>query len=78
MIKTDGKGVSVLLHKELLSTEREQTHISEPYITGPEFLSTRDLYTSIVGIDPGKEDLIHCTNGRGHSRHINFLFSPSH
>jgi len=69
MIKTDGKGVSILLHKELLSTEKEKTPISESYITGPEFLSTRDLYTSIVGIDPGKEDLIHCTDGEKRFRY---------
>lgn len=61
MIKTDGKGVSVLLQKEVSFGFKDEKS-KELYINDDDFLVERD-YKSVVGIDPGKEDIIHCSDG---------------
>lgn len=65
MIKTDGVGASILFHRSDQNPDRLQSD--------PPHLSSDTKYVDdvrpnmngfrVVGIDPGKEDLLHCTDG---------------
>jgi len=64
LIKTDGKGVSVLCHREESKEEHTQkTPEKEKYVDHQSFIDLKGTGVNIVGIDPGKEDLIYCTDG---------------
>lgn len=71
MIKTDGVGVSVImyrsdLNRDFLPKETEIEKNSKEYYVGEVVVKG---YNKVVGIDPGKEDLLHCTDGTNFFRY---------
>ena len=66
-IKTDGYGVSVLM-KKIGKKSNNSEEETEKYIDSNDFLTERQN-KNIVGIDPGKEDLIFCTDEKSTFRY---------
>jgi transposase len=65
MIKTDGVGVSIIFHRQDQNPDRLN---SDPPSLSAETRYVDDVrpdmnHFRVVGIDPGKEDLLHCTDG---------------
>ena len=65
MIKTDGVGASILFHRSdqnEAKTKEPKSTFTEFYVDQLDMVNFKDF--KIVGIDPGKDDLIHCTDGK--------------
>ena len=66
MIKTDGVGASILFYRKDVDPyklpEDPLSSFTEHYVDEIDLLNPE--YFNIVGIDPGKDDLIHCTDGK--------------
>ena len=79
MISTDGVGVSILLlRKDLVGNKLPNT---KKNITKEQYIDELKDYTAlqtkkIVGIDPGKEDLIYCVDGASKDANV-FRYSQN-
>ena len=76
MIKTDGVGASILFHRKDVDPyklpEDPLSSFTEQYVDQIDILNLNNFDIenfNIVGIDPGKDDLIHCTDGENFFRY---------
>ncbi len=67
MLKTDLVGASLMFRKKI-SKRNKPSKCTEKYIDSEDFLNIK-VNRNIVGIDPGKSDLIYCTDGQNRFRY---------